>query len=734
MRVTTGIAITISVTIGFGLGHYLAGRGSSDKQFFTEPPAVADTWSQAPIDTPKAAALSADEVEASREQHFTDIDSIREVLLIPTDFGQTEALYALAGRADIGRLQELIGEAGRIDIPGEREAALHILFSRYADIDARAALVYLDSLNLDIATGIIRSIFRSWAKVDVDTAIATANQISNARHRRTAAEAIVRTFSDHWPELLDQVTGRLLDPIDTNRFEIERMIRLAATNPSGALAEALALGDDQARQQAVYGIALNMAKHNPQQALAAVGQMVDQTMQKQLNQAIMQEWARNDAEAAMAYITNQGLTDQTNLVTVALQNMAHKDPLAALNQASQLDPRTRQVVYSGIYATWGQQDVRAAIAHAEALGDPQLTRQVYANLGRIYAGQYPDEALLWAEQLEGPAKASVVSSVLQEMANSDPRLALDAALTTDATPSRNNTISHILQTIARDDPQSAVAYLDQLPAGNLRDRSVQNILQSWAGSDPEAAYTWVEQQEGQAYTKTVLNLANQLAATDPEKAAQLTDRIRQEARPQWLQTVAGGMARRDQQGAVEWLQQYQQEPGYSQALASITQVTAQTDPLAALRMAENITSSSDKRNAIDSITHSWSSRDPTEAARWASNIKDSAQRASAIQIAAGQWARYDPDAASSWVLGLNDTEARDRALVNLVNRHGSSADFALPLANAIKSDQQRVQAVTSMALNLARYDRAKAERMVDQANIDAEARAQIKQHLARNRR
>lgn len=733
MRVVTGIAVTVGVSVGFGLGQYLATGKSGPESFFAQGPVTTAAPKLAPITAARDGLLSRREVENSRQQHFADITSIRDVLQIPNDFDQTEALYALAGRSGADQLQSLIEEANRLSIDGERLAALQILFLRYSEIDPQAALIHLDSLAPRGARAILSSIFRSWSKVDPDAAIATANRINDRQQRRTASEAIMRTVADHTPQLLPQAAAQLHEAVNSERFALEGIVRQAETDPQAAIEAAQQLADKQLRQRAVYGIALNMAKQNPQQALRFMRGLDDARLRRELMRGAMSEWAKIDPEAALAYARSEGLTDTGSLIATAMREIARDDPLAALNQADLLDMRARQSAYASIYSTWGQVDLQAAISHAESLDNDKLQMQVFSSLAREYANRFPEEALLWAEQFDGPMQASIGNMVLREIGNSRPQLALEAALSATATPARNQTVNHILRSLAATDPQTAVNYLERLPPGPARERSRQHIIQSWAAQDLDAAYAWVNQLEGKAYTQTVVSLSHQLAASDPDRAAQLTDQIRGDARQQWISNVAANYAQRNQSEAVDWLQQYQREPGYSKAMRAIAQVAAQTDPMAALAMVDDITSAQDRQVAVDTITRTWSSREPAAAAAWAETLEDPSQRSSAIRIAANRWARFDPQAAGQWVMQLKSDSARDDALVSLVHQHRDSADSALPLINAMQSEQRRLSAVSSLYTRMLQYDPDGAEDFLARTGISAQSRGQLRRQMQRDR-
>lgn len=141
-------------------------------------------------DVPKmteAAAVS------HRQNRYANLHSVEDVLALPSDFAQTDALYAVAGRSDSSAVQRLVFEAVRIRDDRDRDAALHILFARLTELDPRSALALARSADVTNDPGIEARVWRSWGKHDLDAALDAA-RAQPRRIRARAAQSLLSAF------------------------------------------------------------------------------------------------------------------------------------------------------------------------------------------------------------------------------------------------------------------------------------------------------------------------------------------------------------------------------------------------------------------------------------------------------------------------------------------------------------------------------------------------------------
>jgi hypothetical protein len=181
---------------------------------------------------------------------------------------------------------------------------------------------------------------------------------------------------------------------------------------------------------------------------------------------------------------------------------------------------------------------------------------------------------------------------------------------------------------------------------------------------------------------------------------------------------------------MNWVSQYQGEPGYNAALATIAAQSAQNDPVAAARSIDRNPDASSAAVVARTADREWARRDPQSAAAWAARVGNEQVRRIAITNVARQWAYEDASGASQWVLTLPPGPTRDSALAAAVAGGAAQGVPDEELLRAFSSDMARQQAVVSAAYRLARIDRAAADRLIRKYVSDATLRSQVERNLA----
>ncbi|MGH8243877.1 MAG: hypothetical protein ACRETY_11080, partial [Steroidobacteraceae bacterium] len=101
----------------------------------------------------------------------------------------------LAANSDRKGIERLLDEAETMDRESERRATATILYQRYAELDPAAAVEYMKKREAGLDTNWLYAIFHSWARTDLDGALASASKLDD-RARQAAGTAIVRSRDD----------------------------------------------------------------------------------------------------------------------------------------------------------------------------------------------------------------------------------------------------------------------------------------------------------------------------------------------------------------------------------------------------------------------------------------------------------------------------------------------------------------------------------------------------------
>jgi hypothetical protein len=172
-RLATGISIgaAIGLAVGAAAVRLLDDRAASGIDI-QEHEIVRDIR-----DVPQ---ISMDETEAHRADRFASLTTLEDMLTLPSDFAQTEALYVLAGRANSAEVQNLIHQATRIADTSDRRAAMSILFSRLADIDPYSAVAIAGQTPFTEDQWVESSFWRNWSRLSLEAALAGAKKLTPA--------------------------------------------------------------------------------------------------------------------------------------------------------------------------------------------------------------------------------------------------------------------------------------------------------------------------------------------------------------------------------------------------------------------------------------------------------------------------------------------------------------------------------------------------------------------------
>ncbi|MFK8015913.1 MAG: hypothetical protein AB8G17_10795 [Gammaproteobacteria bacterium] len=707
---TTGAAVVVAALAGY----LFATLRQSDAPTTGVRPAIAIPAEAATALQPPEPIISAEQAKDHRATHYEQMASVDDVLELPTDFAQTEALYVLAGRADAGELEQLIFQSASIAHRYDRRAALEILFTRYAEIDPDAALAFLLQIDLDIDDIILPSLFSAWSKSDPAGAIAAANEIDNARLRKLAGRTILSIAARNDPGTLKTIGAQLVDRHDTHWIEAEMIGNQANYQPVLALEQALAVSRHVGGRDAVWRVAFVWARNDPDAALAYADNIQDRGRRQHFIDAVASRWMDEDPEAALqAVLALPDGAARSRTLSNALGGYAKTYPAQAVRVAQSLGDAVGGRALQTVYTTWAQNDPDGAL---RALGEGEANDEILTSVMMVVSTIDAEKAWQFAQTLSDVRRAKTLPSVLSQMSSTDPQRALDLAMAIDRPQERARILQTVLGQIANTDPQIATRYLDQIPPSDVSPHLFGRLAQNHARSDPTGAMAWASTLSGEAYTKAIQGIGQTLAYTDPDLAASMMDQVSADERGQWIQSISDAYAQNNPQRALAFVKQHQDEPGYYQSLNQVLLQLARTDPRGALREASSL--GDDQRAMATSMALStWSNREPRAAARWAQS-SDELVRAQALSSVASNWAGLDSASAERWAMSLRGDD-RDRALSGLINSSAlSKPTDQVRMINTLGSQALRDQAALSTyARVLNRFGRQEADATLDQLDI-----------------
>ena len=618
---------------------------------------------------------------------------------------------AIGGADESELLAEIHGLALQPVSPS-RSYLAEVLLSRYAELEPQkaidAARAYRFGKNLTA------TLYAVWARSDASGAMAALKQEPDATIAQRAGLFLVQELGGDSTALLD-VVDALPDSVDPISLQIDFIAAAAASDPAGAISQALGFESREDQQLALQRLAETLAFSSPQQGFSAAMQITNQTSRQQFVATLMREWSSMDPSGVLDYLESAGPLDidTQKLIGSSFTPIARTNPERLLALTEGWSGQYSDYAKRNAIAEWSKEDPDAALAYVTNQPPGRRRSELYEAVAEGFASQDVDAALAWAETLQ-PMPEGVYRAIVTSVASVDVERAFDIALSLDNEYQRSQAVQSIAMRAVYQDQRGERAASKILSIENkqLREQSLQMLGMMWAQSDAEGAIGWMSANLEQLPESAVQVIARQVGEQDPEMAAKYTDRVPAGARETWISSVATGLAQHDPSGAMAWLSQYQGEPAYDEAIGTIALQSARVDPVASARNIERNPNATYAPTVAAATGQQWAQRDPRSAAAWALRLPNEQTRNSAIAGVAGQWAYSEPENAAQWARTLPRGDARDGALQSVISGTAATRVPDDDLFDAIENDLTRQQAAVSAANRMSRTDTDAADRII----------------------
>lgn len=642
-------------------------------------------------DVPKMGRAAA---EKHRIEQYVSLTSIEELVALPTEFARSSALYSLADRSDSAALQGLIFDANRVADDVERVSLLNILFFRLAEVDPRSALVLARTVDFAGIASIERTVWRAWARKDLDDALFEAKAQTTLAYQNSAAQSLFAAFGYMGNETTQRIEAELGTGPD--RSSRGRYLYQLADN---SLAEAIAFINGLERgveqQEYVSWLAYYVSLRDPHEALA---------------------------HANLFNVASDG----ERFTSIIESNIARENPRAAIDRllAGGASTRDSREFYSAVRAL-ASTDLDAVKNYYEQARSTEDRRMFGSMIAVELAKSDPDEALAWAAANDTGRFPSLKLSVLRQIAETDPQRAFSEALKTPNAQVRSNVISEVVQRIAWSDPTAAVAFLDQIENKQQKLDASRQLASAWIRKDPEAATEWMLGQDKDTAGPMLQSAAFQLVNRDIDAAIRLLPKLNEADQVGLRQQIAEQLATgRSPADAQAFVQQFENLPGYGQLQASVIAGVARTDVFSAKQLADQLAVGAARDRAYMEVITQQAQTDPVQALGWLNSVQNEHMRGAAAGELVTQWYSSDPAAAVRWVTDLPGGTLKDDAIMHMSSRWNEPTAEQAGLIASIQDRDKRGQAKVRQAYRLMRTDPARARALLEDEDIPSNLRQQ----------
>lgn len=664
------VALSIGLAGGIAVGVHL-GRSNTGVDYSAAPPITRDI-----VAVP---AMSVEVAESQRQSGFDAVWSVEDTLRFPTEFLRTESLYVLAGRSDSAALQELIFEADRIADFGDRSRSVTILFHRLTELDPQSGVVIARTASFAASPDIERTVWTTWARMDLDAALAAAANETGWQRREFVAQTLYSAFGFVEGEDTARVEREL--GIPPNRIARGRYIR-------------------------------SLAERSPDEAIALVNAMdedgIDRTMISSMARAVGYRFGHR----AAAYGEKLASAEHRELFHEhSARALAELDPEQTIGQLLGY-ARSREDHYKlrGALSALAARDLDLVIGYFQNATREQDRREIGSAIVRELGRTDHQRAVDWALANDRGEHRQLVSQALRSAAADDPQMALDAVGRIDHQNRRRNILGNVLGTIAEKDRAFALSYLESIEDRQEQSWAAMSITWQWAREDPEAALAWALDNENIDADSILHRIGDVIVRSDVDAAIRLLPRIEGQAAKRWRYGITEALlSQRSIADAQQFVAQFEGQSDYNDLQARIIGEAGANDADAAMRMIEQMVPGPARDKAYTQLVHRRMQEDPQVAAEWLDRIENDEIRRNATTQVVQQWNRDDPVAAQQWIERMPDSDTRNVAIIAAARSWTEPSPSRNLLIESITDLTKRAEARRNQIQAIARNDWRQAE-------------------------
>jgi hypothetical protein len=297
--------------------------------------------------------------------------------------------------------------------------------------------------------------------------------------------------------------------------------------------------------------------------------------------------------------------------------------------------------------------------------------------------------------------------------------ALEAILKETDLRQRMTDLQSFINTLKPGEYSDALKRIRRLSGSSDRDLASRLLISSWVQSDPNGALQFAASNAG--YENIAENVFQQEAAAGVQGAIDRAMALpNPDLRYQALRGIVGYLADTDPNAALVLAQKAGDFPGNEPLTSLAYREWANVDPAAAAAQAAKDPNGGGWRSPVNQVVRTWASQDPAAAANWSLSLGDPQTSSRAVSQAVRQWARADLSAASNWVTGLSDGQARDSASAAMAYAIvPNDAQAAVNWANGIGDENARNAALQRLSREVMWRDPTNGAAILQAAGVPA---------------
>lgn len=419
-------------------------------------------------------------------QAGTQAATLEEIAEIETEFSQRLAIYTLALESSETQLLDLIKQTDKLPTM-LRFQSQRAFVDRLFEINPGLTLSQLENFEPSMA----QSIFRQWARQNLDDAIAGVKSLEGAI-RREASMGILT----HRPDISSELQARISRELGAEQLSAElssgQQVTEIQRDPEKAWNEALQDGTQSSQQiEALVIAAVTWIRQGGLDVIDRMNATLDaQARQEVLPSVLLSAMHFSESEEVFRKALELEVDPNSRLLSLVVGNWSASDPLSALDAVNEIDSHSkRTVLLHTVMHNWVRYDPRSVLTELDRFPtDMHAAAQGLAL--KAIARSNPEEAISLIQDLRaGVDRTTLVAEIASMWAEQDAEAALAWVLNNQvSSQNRSELISSVVISWSRQDPSAALNWaLDQRDLSDLRTRTLSSILRNLADENPELA-------------------------------------------------------------------------------------------------------------------------------------------------------------------------------------------------------------------------------------------------------
>jgi hypothetical protein len=241
---------------------------------------------------------------------------------------------------------------------------------------------------------------------------------------------------------------------------------------------------------------------------------------------------------------------------------------------------------------------------------------------------------------------------------------LDSILEQRDPRQRLRDLQAFIQNVPASGYADALKRIRQITSSNERELASRLLVAQWVQTDPDGALQFAAGNRGYEYVAE--DVFHHFASNDFTGSMERAKGIPgNELRYRALRGILSFKADTDPRAAIQLAQELGDFRGYEPLASVVYRQWAANDPQAAASAASGDGQAAGWRSPIAPVVQTWAQQDPAAAANWSLTLGDARAQERSIAQVMRQWTREDPTAAANWIHGLDAGTSRDAAVAGL---------------------------------------------------------------------